>query len=123
MERPCRLSFVALSVLLLVGAVQGAWTASGAQTVEVKAKEFAFEPREVAVRPGDVAFVVRNLGAIEHNFVIEDAARKTLGEIAIIAPGKTEQLRLVLRAGSYAMVCTLPGHKDAGMSGVLIVGP
>ncbi len=45
------------------------------------------------------------------------------GQIAVIAPGKDEELRLSLKAGSYVMLCSLPGHREAGMAGVLRVGP
>jgi uncharacterized cupredoxin-like copper-binding protein len=89
----------------------------------VRAREFAFEPKELTVRPGEITFVVRNVGAIEHNFVIQDGARRTIGEIAVIPPGTAEEVRVILRVGTYQMVCTLPGHKDAGMVGTLKVAP
>jgi uncharacterized cupredoxin-like copper-binding protein len=97
--------------------------AAPSQTVEVRAREFAFEPKELTVRPGEITFVVRNVGAIEHNFVIQDGARRTIGEIAVIPPGTAEEVRVILRVRTYQMVCTLPGHKDAGMVGTLKVAP
>lgn len=90
--------------------------------VLVTARDFAFEPKDVTVRAGEVSFAVRNEGVIEHNLAIEDGTRK-IAEIPVIIPGKTEQLRVVLRAGSYAIVCTLPGHREAGMQGTLRVQP
>lgn len=89
----------------------------------LKAREFLFDPKELTVRAGETTFEVRNEGAIEHNFVVEDAAKKALVEIAIIEAGKTESAKATLRAGTYAYVCTLPGHREAGMIGVLRVQP
>jgi uncharacterized cupredoxin-like copper-binding protein len=91
--------------------------------IEIKAKEFAFEPKELLTRPAEVTFAVKNEGAIEHNFVIEDSARKTVAQIAVIEAGKTEELKVTLRSGNYAIVCNLPGHKDAGMTAALRVQP
>ncbi len=67
--------------------------------------------------------LVRNEGQIEHNFLLDDAAGKHLVEMASILPGKAEQERVVLRPGRYPFYCNLPGHKDAGMAGMLTVQP
>jgi len=113
------------SVLMLVFAL--AWTTSSllgapaAPTVQIKAKEFRFDPKEVTIKPGEVIFAVKNEGEIEHNFVIEDAAGKKLAEIATILPDKSEQVRVTLKAAKYSILCSLPGHKDAGMHATLTV--
>jgi uncharacterized cupredoxin-like copper-binding protein len=91
--------------------------------VLIKARDFLFDPKEVTVRAGDLTFEIKNEGAIEHNFIIEDAARKALAEIAIIDAGKTAEVKVALRAGTYPFVCTLPGHREAGMQGTLRVQP
>lgn len=113
--RPSGLAAAIAAVLI---ASSGAWQpgrAAPAQTIKLTAKEFAFEPKEVSGRPGEMTFVVENDGAVEHNMAIEDAAKKTIAQIAVIAPGKSEQLRVALRAGTYTIFCDLPGHRDAGM--------
>ncbi len=109
---------VALAALTLAPRVSGA---AAPPTVQIKAEEFRFTPTEVAVRSGEVIFAVKNEGALEHNFVIEDAAGKRLGSIASILPEKTDHLRVTLRSGNYVIVCDLPGHKDAGMNAKLTV--
>lgn len=111
---------VLFPMLLLVTATTllGAPTPS---TVQIKASEFRFTPKDVTIKPGEVIFSIRNEGEIEHNFVIEDAAGKKVAGIASILPGKTDQLRVTLRSGKYAILCDLPGHKDAGMRGTLTV--
>lgn len=83
--------------------------------MKIKAVEFAYEPKELTSRPGEIIFHVENAGVLEHNFIVEDSAKKLIGKIAIIAPGDAEQVRLTLRNGVYTAYCDLPGHKDAGM--------
>ncbi len=56
-------------------------------------------------------------------FVIETAERRKVAAIANLKPGETEELEVGLRAGAYTFVCTLPGHRDAGMVGRLVVKP
>lgn len=91
--------------------------------VLMKAREFVFDPKEVTVRAGEVTFEVKNEGSIEHNFLIEDVNRRTLAQIPIIEPGKTEDVKVTIRPGTYPIVCSLPGHKEAGMTGTLRVQP
>jgi uncharacterized cupredoxin-like copper-binding protein len=90
---------------------------------EIHLLEFAFNPKEVTVRAGEVTFVVKNDGSIEHNFVIEDSSKKTVAQIAVVGAGKTEELKVTLRPGAYTTACTLPGHREAGMWGSLRVQP
>ncbi|MGH2405708.1 MAG: cupredoxin domain-containing protein [bacterium] len=113
---------VVLVVVLATVAVALAGPAAP-RTILIKAREFVFEPKEVTARTGEVTFDIKNEGAIEHNFVIEDAAQKKVAQIAVIEAGKTEDLKIILRAGTYALICNLPGHKDAGMTGTLRVQP
>lgn len=90
-------------------------------TVAVTTREFAFEPAVLTVPAGAITFEVRNEGVIEHNFVVEDAQRTALASIAVIAPGATESVTATLAPGTYTVVCTLPGHREAGMVGTLTV--
>lgn len=116
------LAAAAASVLLAMAAAPGR-AAPTPPPLAITAVDFAFHPSEISVRSGEVTFAVKNDGVIEHNFAIEDAARKVIAEIAVIAPGKTETLKVTLRQGTYTMVCTLPGHRDAGMHGKVTVLP
>jgi uncharacterized cupredoxin-like copper-binding protein len=63
---------------------------------------------------GDVTFVVSNPSTIGHNFVIEGNGLKVASKT--IGAKKTQNLTLKgLAAGEYQIVCTLPGHREAGM--------
>ncbi|MGH2453516.1 MAG: cupredoxin domain-containing protein [bacterium] len=107
--------------LLLVGPLAVILAAATPPTVQIKAEEFRFTPKDVTLRPGEVIFSVKNDGAIEHNFAIEDSTGKKVAGIASILPEKTDQLRVTLRPGKFVIVCDLPGHKDAGMRGTLTI--
>lgn len=103
----------------------GPWATLGGRAagvpVELSAKEFLYEPKEATAQPGPVRFVVRNVGAIEHNFVLEDPAGKKVAEIAVIEPGTTAQVTATVSPGAYTIACTLPGHRQAGMVAALKV--
>ena len=89
--------------------------------IEVTASEMKFEPKSVSVRAGEVTFVVKNVGTVEHSFIIDDSAGATVGSIPSIALGATQQLAVTLKPGTYTLICNLPGHKEAGMTGMLTV--
>ncbi len=108
--------------LALACAVSGISMSAGAATsVSIGAREFSFVPKDVTVPAGEVTFVVKNAGVIEHNFVLEDKAKKKAAEIPILEPAQTLEVKATLKPGVYRIYCTLPGHKDAGMVGTLTV--
>lgn len=99
---------------------RGAGGAGGGDRVlQFTATEFAFQPNAPSARAGELTFVVRNAGRIEHNFVLQNAAGETVANIPIIAAGGTERVSANLQPGRYRIVCSLPGHPEAGMVGTL----
>lgn len=98
-------------------------TASDAATVDMV--ELAFEPAEVAITAGGT-IEATNSGATPHNLTIEqgpDPATPTseLAATEDVAAGESAQLTVDLDPGTYAMVCTIPGHREGGMVGTLTV--
>jgi uncharacterized cupredoxin-like copper-binding protein len=112
----------AVAVVAMISGVPG-FAAPAPPKVLIKARDFSFDPKEVTVRAGEVTFEIKNEGSIEHNFIIEDGNRRKVAEIAIIEAGKTDDVKATVRPGAYAFVCTLPGHREAGMVGVLRAQP
>jgi plastocyanin len=85
-----------------------------AAAVKVTMTEFKFGLSARSVPRGPVLFRVTNSGETEHDFKI--SGKKT----PIYGPGKGGSLRVTFKkAGRYAYICTVPGHADAGMKGVL----
>lgn len=111
----------ALALALAWALAPGRPGLGAAAIVHLSAREFLFAPKEVTAPPGAVTFTVKNEGAIEHNFVLEDKAKKKVAEIPILEPAQTLEVKATLQPGTYLIYCSLPGHKDAGMVGTLAV--
>ena len=88
-----------------------------AQEVTVAMHDIFFEPKEITIPANtNVKFILPNEGAAAHNFAIPDQ------DVSIdVAPGETKDVVLNLPAGEYAFDCNVPGHKEAGMVGVIKV--
>lgn len=103
-------------------AVQEAEQAAGEAPAElteqvVTSFDIYFEPKEVAIPADtDVTFNLPNDGAAPHNFSIDE-----LNISVDQAPGATEQVVINAPAGTYEYYCNVPGHREAGMAGTLIV--
>lgn len=98
-------------------------SSAAAGPIAIKETEFAIGPANVTSTGGIVTFQVTNAGAIEHDFTIRDKAGTTVGQIPILAVSESKPLRVTLAAGTYQMICTLPGHATAGMMGEITVSP
>jgi uncharacterized cupredoxin-like copper-binding protein/mono/diheme cytochrome c family protein len=102
--------------------VEAAQEAAGEAPAElteqvVTSFDIYFEPTEVAIpATTDVTFNLPNDGAALHNFSIDE-----LGIDVDIAPGETAQTVINAEPGTYEYYCNVPGHREAGMVGTLIV--
>ena len=93
-----------------------AWSqASAATSVNVSMTEFKFGLSKSSVAKGAVTFKLVNKGSVTHDLTIAGKKRKE------IAPGRSGSLKVTLKPGSYRYICTLPGHAQSGMKGVLKV--
>lgn len=91
--------------------------AEGAREIDVTAEGLAFTPDELhATVAEDIAIVLTSEDG-RHDFTIDD-----LDAHVAVGPGDTA--RGGVRAsdpGRYDFYCSVPGHRDGGMEGVLIV--
>ncbi len=91
--------------------------AAAAMSVEVDSFDIYFEPKEITIPANtDVKFVLPNKGAAAHNFSID-----ALDVSVDMAPGATKEIVVNAQPGEYEYYCNVPGHKEAGMIGKLIV--
>lgn len=84
--------------------------------VEIRLVDIAFLPADVTIPANtDVTLSFVNEGVAVHDFKIAhpDIFSGYLG------PGHTSQVVVNLPPGTYAFVCTIPGHARSGMSGFL----
>ncbi len=108
---------VAVAVTALVAGAL--YAGAAAQKVTVVAKEFAYTPNKITVKAGQpVQLVLDNKGVIEHDFVVD----KFKVKMGTIQPGKTGTVTFTPNAkGTFEFYCSVPGHKEAGMKGTLVV--
>ena len=89
-----------------------------ATTASVHLSEFAIDPSTIEVATGAV-LTVTNDGNVQHDLTVVGSDTKT----PLIDPGDTVELDLAsLAAGTYEVRCSVPGHAEAGMTGVLTIG-
>jgi uncharacterized cupredoxin-like copper-binding protein len=114
-----RWKMAVLGGLGILGLVVGLHAGAVPQKVKVEAKEFSYSPNRITVKSGQpVELLMENKGVIEHDLVVEKLGVK----IQPIQPGKTAELTFTPKAkGRYPIVCSVPGHKEAGMTGTLVV--
>lgn len=84
--------------------------------LKVVATEMAYSPAKVAVEAGVVEVLLVNEGVVCHDLRIGQ-------ELFIVEAkaGESDAGVVELEAGTYELYCSLPGHKEAGMAGVLEV--
>ncbi len=85
----------------------------------VSGTEYRFIPSSITVKTGDqVRIIFRNNGRLRHNFVVSDIGVNTRA----ISGGETDTIEFAApTSGTYTIICSVPGHRAAGMEGSLIV--
>jgi plastocyanin len=91
----------------------------GARTIPVDGFSYGYTPAEIAVGPGEAVALTFTSTDSLHDLLSEELdvyAYAQLGETVVggfTAPDEP---------GRYVFWCTIPGHRDAGMEGVIVVG-
>ncbi|HEY4666269.1 MAG TPA: cupredoxin domain-containing protein [Anaerolineales bacterium] len=133
---------------IVVGAVLLSACSSNPAALELslKATDFRFEPASMEVMAGQQVTVrMDNQGTLEHDFVIQEipvektaaesepevgaTAGHTMDDMEIepavhmgAMAGLSSSVTFVpTKPGTYEYFCAVPGHKEAGMVGTLIV--
>ena len=100
--------------------------------VDVTMADFSVTPSVESVPAGTVKFVVRNTGAIDHNFRLiktdlapdalpTDAGLADESQLDVIAsiedfgPGESRDVSADLEPGSYVLICNFVGHYQLDM--------
>lgn len=88
---------------------------NGQQVIELY--DFSFSPDRFTIAANtDVAVIISNQGDSPHNFELKDE-----GISVDVAPGQREEVIINLPPGTYKFICNVPGHKQVGMNGALVV--
>ena len=108
------------------------------RTIEVGMSEMAYAPARIEVNRGEqIRFVIRNIGADDHEFLLATTEENLRHGEAMkenphmehaepngvrLAPKKSaEILWKFTRAGTFEYSCLIPGHREAGMIGQVLV--
>ncbi len=93
------------------------------KVINVDTTEFAFNPNAFSGTVGQkLSFKINNKGTVDHNFVILNADGSQELAKTEVKVGTSATLDFTpTAAGEYQVDCNLPGHKEAGMVGKLIV--
>jgi uncharacterized cupredoxin-like copper-binding protein len=90
-------------------------TPAAAAPVTVELEDIKFVPPDITVPANSPTKVtLKNTGASPHTFTVED-----LGIDEELQPGETREIEINAAAGSYELICKIPGHAAAGMVGTV----
>ncbi len=100
-------------------ATPAAVTSGATDGTAVTLSEWAIAPASIDVAAGHQKFKVTNSGKFPHNFKI--VVNGTQVGTANLKAGESATLETDLTAGTYDTLCGIPGHKDKGMAGKVVV--
>ena len=114
-----------------------------ARTVEVAMTEtedakMLYRPDRVEVKRGEqVRFVLKNVGKVDHEFMLDSVANNAKHKKEMeknpdmehddpngrrLAPNASEEIVWrFTKAGTFEFACLIPGHYESGMKGVVVV--
>ncbi len=98
----------------------GATDAAAAQTIQISATDFQFEPADITADAGEISFELTNDGESPHALEIEGNGVEEVSDT--IDPGASTTLTVELDEGTYEIYCPVGDHEDRGMVGTLTVG-
>lgn len=92
-----------------------------ATVVEIQAAEqgLAFAEARVTAPAGRITLRMTNPSPLEHNIAV-DRPEQAVGEV--VGQGGVSEITVDFPPGEYEYYCSVPGHREAGMVGTLVVG-
>jgi plastocyanin len=101
----------------------GGGSTGGGSTVELEADpngDLAYTTAEVDAKSGKVTVEFKNPQGLTHDVAIENENGEEIGKTELITESSTSTT-VELGPGTYIYYCTVPGHREAGMEGTLVV--
>src|SRR5215207_7498365 len=90
---------------------------TAATEVDLKLVDVAFDPKDFTIAANtDVVIHLENVGQLPHNFTVE-----ALGISEDLAAGESKDVTINTGPGELDYYCDVPGHRQAGMEGVITV--
>ncbi len=82
--------------------------------------ELKYNTTSLTAKAGSVAISFTNNAPLSHNVTVESSSGSTVGATPTFQGG-SKVLTLNLKPGTYKFYCSVPGHRQAGMEGTLVV--
>lgn len=79
----------------------------------------SFASSVASAKAGKVTFVTENQAPVPHNIAIKGPGIDSKGNV--VQKGGTSKLTANLKKGKYTFYCSVPGHLEGGMKGILTV--
>lgn len=96
-------------------------TASTALSLEANPQgQLNYNTSSLTAKAGKVTIDFKNMSPLGHNVTVESSGGGTLGATETFQ-GASKKLTLNLKPGTYKFFCSVPGHRQAGMEGTLVV--
>lgn len=105
---------VAFGAAVLV--LRGTAPASTGPDVLLGVSDLAFSTRELTVEAGEVTLALANTDAVAHTFTVPE-----LDVNIEVGGGEATSATFTAKPGTYDYICTIPGHDNEEMRGVLTV--
>jgi uncharacterized cupredoxin-like copper-binding protein len=88
----------------------------------IEAHDIKFDKKAYTAQPGAVKIAYLSKANQTHTLLVLDAQNHEIGDKLKVTPGKVVGGTYDLPAGTYRLVCDIPGHESAGMVATLTVG-
>ena len=111
----------AVFVVLAAAAGPAAGATPAPARAQVSATEFRLTLSRPSIRRGSAILELVNYGEDDHDLALRRAGGLRTYRITLVHPGGTGRLNARLRAGRYAVWCTLADHRARGMHATLLV--
>jgi plastocyanin len=82
--------------------------------------QLSYDKKSLSAKAGTVAIDFTNKSQLGHNVTVESSSGSVVGATPTFS-GESKALTLKLAPGTYKFYCSVPGHRQAGMEGTLVV--
>ncbi len=89
--------------------------------IVVQGSEYSFSPSEIKASPGEkIRLTFKNIGKLPHTYTVSELNLNT----GTVSPGQSKSVDFTAPSSSatFQSFCAVPGHKESGMVGKLVVG-
>ena len=96
----------------------GSTAATAVLNIQASASELAFVPNTLSAPAGRVTIRMTNPSQLQHSIAL---AVSGVQPGPVVGNGGVSEVVATLTPGTYTFYCTVPGHRQAGMTGTLTV--